>query len=676
MKKIFSLFLLCCMIFTFSPFASAFHGFTLKNTYPNNFSDVSESDWFYPYVKECYEYGLMKGSSDTTFSPSANLTLAEAIVIAVRMRSFYTTGNDFSVKVAMNEEWYDPYVNYAVNKGIVKAQGNYTLPAKRSEVADIFANALPEDAYPEILNIPDNYIPDVPKSAVYAKSIYKLYRAGILSGNDNHGTFSPDSAVKRSEIATICTRIANPEKRIKTLPEKDSSTTVKESSTPVISSEEISKKCYDAVFFIEIYGRNGRLIGSASGFFISKDGYAVTNCHVIENAGYIQIKMTNGKKYHGAVSTKENNTNLKVIDFDEEKDIALLKVDDGEFPYIETGDSRNLVQGQTVYAIGSPAGLENTMSMGIISRLNTGGSYSLPGVQISVPIAPGSSGGVLLNSSGEAIGITTGGIEGYAADLNWAVPIHEIESLDKYVLSPDALASDTHNLTRHLTGPFESATYVLAPDVIDFGAFSSAELLEGYCTLLEGVYRYDVYDFHDSFNIDASQNYATTLFQYMDALEISGFTFVKSNEDSTEYLYKKSGLSLGIYITYNDTQKLKKGLYIIYSYDAKYYEECPSVIDFGYVSFLDSEGEAEKLNGYYCYTYNWKEYYTEETALLFVNGYLQLLEQEGFKFYSDTLKSYKITSAVAEEQRIFTKGKSAVGVTMDNNNIYIIMGTR
>ncbi|MBQ2942641.1 MAG: trypsin-like peptidase domain-containing protein [Clostridia bacterium] len=673
MKKIISVLLISILLLSFTAPVAASHSFQKANTYKNQFSDISESDWFYSYVKEVYEYGLMKGSSDYAFSPDANLTIAEAITIAVRMRSLYSTGKDFSAKVALNETWYDPYVNYAVQRGIIKEnEYNYTAFAKRSDVASIFYAALPREAFSETLSIADNSIPDVRRSSFYAEAVYTLYRAGILTGSDSNGTFNPDSAIKRSEIATICVRIAAPEKRATAIPEKKnpSSENPKTPETE-LTPEEISKKCSDAVFYIETYSRNGKLSGSASGFFISADGYAVTNCHVIENSGYIEIKLPDGRRYHGAVAGNANKSApLKVIDFDEEKDIALLKIDGSSFPYIETGDSRNLVQGQTVYAIGSPAGLENTMSMGIISR-TTPAFPSLPDIQISVPITHGSSGGVLLNTSGKAIGITSAGLES-AADLNFAVPIHEIEKLDRYILSPSELALDSHNLIRHKTGPFGDIFYPLAPDVIDFGAFSGSELLEGSQTLLSGAYRYDIYDYYECFGKDDSENYATTLVQYNYALEICGFKLVKSNNDDSMRIFEKDGLSIGIAIFYSDTANYKKGLYIIYDYEPIYYKDTPSVIDFGYAVGIKPEDETKLLNGFYTTVYKWKDLYSEKTILTLVNAYFDTLMQYGFEFYQDNLYSYYLYSVGEDEIRVFGKGKSVVSVMVNNNYIYVL----
>ncbi len=109
-------------------------------------------------------------------------------------------------------------------------------------------------------------------------------------------------------------------------------------------------------------------------------------------------------------------------------DIAILKIPGTGFDYLKIGDSAKVVGGQTIYTIGCPLGLENTISAGLISnpeRLFDGQTW----FQISAPISPGSSGGALINEFGEVIGITTGTfIDGQ--NLNLAIPIDQIYYVD------------------------------------------------------------------------------------------------------------------------------------------------------------------------------------------------------------------------------------------------------
>lgn len=192
---------------------------------------------------------------------------------------------------------------------------------------------------------------------------------------------------------------------------KVSKTIIKKSEATKIQylGTEIFQKYSPAVFMVytlsEIEDRQG------SGFFISSDGVAVSNYHVFQNTniGAETILLSNGKKYKVDYVVKK----------DEENDLIIFKVESkgDEFVYIPLAKSFPKV-GEKVYAIGSPRGLQNTFSSGEISQIRD--SYIL---QINVPIDHGSSGGALINEYGEAIGITSGGIDTSTANLNYAISI-------------------------------------------------------------------------------------------------------------------------------------------------------------------------------------------------------------------------------------------------------------
>ena len=160
--------------------------------------------------------------------------------------------------------------------------------------------------------------------------------------------------------------------------------------------------------------------GVGSGFFVSSDGYIVTNNHVVEGAADIEVTLYNGQKYEASV-----------VGFDEENDIAVLKINPVNaevFSYLEFGDSDSLTVGQKVLAIGNPFGLDRTMVSGIISGLsrpirNEKGNVLLGMIQTDAPINPGNSGGPLINSKGQVIGISTSiySDNGISQGMNFAV---------------------------------------------------------------------------------------------------------------------------------------------------------------------------------------------------------------------------------------------------------------
>lgn len=145
-----------------------------------------------------------------------------------------------------------------------------------------------------------------------------------------------------------------------------------------------------------------RATSFGSGFFISPDGYILTNNHVVENAETVKVYTINKNEYEA-----------KIVGTDPKTDLALLKVDASNLPYAQLGDSSQCQVGEWVIAIGNPLGMEHTVTAGIISAKGRqlGGSLNLPEyqdfIQTDAAINRGNSGGPLVNMKGEVIGITS-----------------------------------------------------------------------------------------------------------------------------------------------------------------------------------------------------------------------------------------------------------------------------
>jgi len=176
-----------------------------------NFTDVKTSDWFYNDVKSAVEMGLVNGKTPTTYAPNDNLTYAEAIKLAACMHQLYVDGE---ITLKSGSPWYKPYVDYCIDNEIIDKEYNYTDVATRAGYMGIFAKALPDEGLEAINNVPDDSIPDVPSSRAYAAGVYKLYRAGILTGVDEAHNCNPLANIKRSEVAAILTRMMNEDKRV------------------------------------------------------------------------------------------------------------------------------------------------------------------------------------------------------------------------------------------------------------------------------------------------------------------------------------------------------------------------------------------------------------------------------------------------------------------------------
>ena len=158
--------------------------------------------------------------------------------------------------------------------------------------------------------------------------------------------------------------------------------------------------------------------GRGSGFIIHKDGYILTNNHVIDGAKEVSVKLSDGRSF-----------TAKVVGQDAKTDIALLKIDGaGNLPVLPLGDSDALQSGEPVMAIGNPFGLEQTVTTGIVSatgRVIGGGPYD-DFIQTDASINPGNSGGPLINAKGEAVGLNTAIFSrtGGSIGIGFAVPIN------------------------------------------------------------------------------------------------------------------------------------------------------------------------------------------------------------------------------------------------------------
>ena len=210
-----------CLLVGLLPAASAaeaqagLENFTQRNTYaPGQFDDVAASDWFSENVKSVYELDLMQGVGGALFEPERAFTIAETITIACRVHATYQGTPLGDLRPGSDEPWYMPYVDYAARVGLWTEDADYTDTASRSEFVQILLGALPEEEYTSINQVPDNAIPDVKTGDPAAYGAYLFYRAGILTGTDDKGTFAPDSTIHRHEVAAILTRMVRPELRM------------------------------------------------------------------------------------------------------------------------------------------------------------------------------------------------------------------------------------------------------------------------------------------------------------------------------------------------------------------------------------------------------------------------------------------------------------------------------
>ncbi len=167
--------------------------------------------------------------------------------------------------------------------------------------------------------------------------------------------------------------------------------------------------------------------GVGSGFIVSADGYILTNAHVVDDANEVTVKLTDKREFKA-----------KVIGVDRRTDVALVKIDARNLPMVRIGDASKARVGEWVAAIGSPFGLENTVTAGIISAKSRSlpDETYVPFIQTDVAINPGNSGGPLFNMAGEVIGINsqifsrTGGFMG----VSFAIPIDVARNVEEQLI--------------------------------------------------------------------------------------------------------------------------------------------------------------------------------------------------------------------------------------------------
>ncbi len=171
--------------------------------------------------------------------------------------------------------------------------------------------------------------------------------------------------------------------------------------------------------------RQPQTMGQASGFIISPDGYILTNSHVVKDASEIIVTLLNGNEYHA-----------KIVGLDPSTDVALIKIDQTDLPYLKLGNSDELEVGEWVVAIGTPLGLQASVTSGIVSALgrnNLDLAKIEDFIQTDTAVNQGSSGGPLLDLTGNVIGINTAIVTnkggGGSMGIGFAIPSNIVSNI-------------------------------------------------------------------------------------------------------------------------------------------------------------------------------------------------------------------------------------------------------
>ena len=344
--------------------------------------------------------------------------------------------NNYQQSVPQNTQPVQPYSQpYSRQQNYQQYTDPYRQPINSSYYNNSYGDGLSENGYkaPEVTAKPKKKKSGTGKKAALFAAVIALSLCVGLGGglagsylmNQNSST-SVKSDTSKNDGATTESSVS-----------KDGSLVITQASnteTPPTNTTEVVAKVKDSVVEITTESTSydyfyGQYVskGAGSGVIISKDGYILTNHHVIEDATTINVRLTNGKTYEA-----------KVIGSDSVVDIALIKIEENDLTTATFGDSAKISVGQTSIVIGNPLGrLGGTVTDGIISALDReikidGKTMNL--LQTNAAINPGNSGGGMFDANGNLIGIvvakTAYSSSGDSAEgLGYAIPINDVLSI-------------------------------------------------------------------------------------------------------------------------------------------------------------------------------------------------------------------------------------------------------
>lgn len=365
-----------------------------------------------------YTLGLFRGTQKG-FELDRGATREEAMVMIVKLlgREKTALGSDWSHPFSDVDAWADDYVGYCWQKGLVSGYDDRHFGG---------GDAVTGAQYLTLVLRVLGYSP----AAGDFQWDYPWTLAKELGLIDDSFPCNTDEVCTRGAAALISDNalycgLKNGGETLGEYLENVSSAPVQ-----ALTGAQIARKCSGAIFRLETFYDTDctTQFGSASGFFISPDGVAVTNYHALDGHLGARAELITGEKYPVA----------GIISADPVRDLAVIKVDltalDGsvrtKFQYLELGRSVLMEEGDAVYAIGSPLSQGNTMTAGIVSNPCRTANGDHQYIQVSAATAVGSSGGALLNDRGQVVGVTTA-IFSQGDDMTLCVPIDALLQLSK-----------------------------------------------------------------------------------------------------------------------------------------------------------------------------------------------------------------------------------------------------
>ncbi|MBA2874591.1 S-layer homology domain-containing protein [Thermaerobacillus caldiproteolyticus] len=366
---------------------------------PPSFRDVTQYQKEIGYLTGL---GIIQGYQDQTFRPSAPVKRLQAVQLILRTLGIEPKETSSIQFTDLKKGDYGyPEVATAVKLGIVsgKSDGSFDPYGNltRGQMAKIFANAF------NLQGKWNKNFTDVKQGDWIYEYVHALAANGITTGYPD-GSFRPNDSIQRMHFAVFLARYINDDFKPPVL-------------KPLERKEVIAKK--ESVVMINVYDENDELISQGSGF-VTTNGLIITNYHVINGGAYFEIETYNGDTYE-----------LEgVVDYDLDNDIAILKPYDLlPLKQLRIGSKSMVEEGDDVIAIGSPLGLYNTVSSGIVSGIRhfSEDGWEADFIQFTAPVTFGNSGGPLLNMYGYVVGVVSFGLE--TGSLNFALAADHVKDL-------------------------------------------------------------------------------------------------------------------------------------------------------------------------------------------------------------------------------------------------------
>ncbi len=371
----------------------------------------SPSNWALGEIEKAKTYNLV--TERVLKNYQSNITREEFCELAVKLYEALS-----GKRAAIAENPFTDTSNQEVIKanqlGIVGGRGNGIFapndPVTRQEIAIMLMRTFRVAGLNVDTSTAVATFADEDQISTWAKEAIGFLNANGIMGGVGENKINPRGDTTKEQGIALVVRSYE---FFKSLSKQTPPTNIDKTLDPVL----VNAKASGAVVLINTFDEDDNFLGSGSGFIVESTGKIVTNYHVITGSHRATVKLTSGQEYEVE----------RVTNYHPERDVIVLKIDAANLPTVALGDSDRLANGERVIAIGSPLGLENTISEGLISNKSRMlGEQTF--IQTSAPISFGSSGGTLLNSKAEVVGVTTGGLYyGIGQNLNIAIPINEVK---------------------------------------------------------------------------------------------------------------------------------------------------------------------------------------------------------------------------------------------------------